>query len=233
MALWVLLNVLSVPLLRTVLPVLCCMHLLFLCRYYLKSITFSHCSHGKCEPITIPLCANIAYNQTILPNLLGHSKQEQAGMEVHQFYPLVKVQCSPHLQIFLCSVYAPVCTILEDPLPPCRSLCLAAQDGCEELMNKFGFQWPANLACHTFPVGGDPNRLCVGETEGGSERTGNSQNVRPQRPYNPASIDGDVDKGMPFVCPAQLKVSVRNIWYVLEQLKVDSICRGMKILHQG
>ena len=97
-------------------------------------------SHGKCEPITIPLCANIAYNQTILPNLLGHTKQEQAGMEVHQFYPLVKVQCSEHLQIFLCSVYAPVCTILEDPLPPCRSLCLAAQDGCEELMNKFGFQ---------------------------------------------------------------------------------------------
>ena len=145
-------------------------------------------------------------------------------MEVHQFYPLVKVQCSPHLQIFLCSVYAPVCTILEDPLPPCRSLCLAAQDGCEELMNKFGFQWPANLACHTFPVGGDPNRLCVGETEGGSERTGNSQNVRPQRPYNPASIDGDVNnKGMPFVCPAQLKVSVRNIWYVLEQLKIDPI----------
>jgi len=163
-------------------------------------------SHGKCEPITIPLCANIAYNQTILPNLLGHSKQEQAGMEVHQFYPLVKVQCSPHLQIFLCSVYAPVCTILEDPLPPCRSLCLAAQDGCEELMNKFGFQWPANLACHTFPVGGDPNRLCVGETEGGSEGTGKSPNVRPPRPYSPTSRDGDVDPGMPFVCPAQLKV---------------------------
>ena len=48
-------------------------------------------THGKCEPITIPLCANIEYNQTIMPNLLGHSKQEQAGMEVHQFFPLVKV----------------------------------------------------------------------------------------------------------------------------------------------
>ena len=78
-------------------------------------------THGKCEPITIPLCANIEYNMTIVPNLLGHSKQEQAGMEGHQFFPLVKVQCSAHLQMFLCAVYAPVCTILEYPLPPCRS----------------------------------------------------------------------------------------------------------------
>ena len=37
-------------------------------------------THGKCEPITIPLCANIEYNQTIVPNLLGHTKQEAAGM---------------------------------------------------------------------------------------------------------------------------------------------------------
>eukprot|EP00092_Neocalanus_flemingeri_P013047 GFUD01014059.1.p1 GENE.GFUD01014059.1~~GFUD01014059.1.p1 ORF type:complete len:222 (+),score=63.70 GFUD01014059.1:218-883(+) len=118
--------------------------------------------HDKCEDITIPLCASIEYNQTIMPNLLGHSKQEQAGMEVHQFFPLVKVKCSPHLQIFLCSVYAPVCTILEDPLPPCRSLCLAAQSGCEELMNKFGFQWPANLACNNFPDP-SPDQLCVGD----------------------------------------------------------------------
>ena len=153
------------------------------------------CSRETCEPITIPLCANIAYNQTILPNLLGHSTQGQAGMEVHQFFPLVKVQCSPHLQNFLCSVYAPVCTIIEDPLPPCRSLCLAAQDGCEELMNKFGYAWPANLACHTFPETGDPNRLCVGDIEGDSEEASNSQGVRPQQPYNPASSNGDVDKG--------------------------------------
>ena len=55
-----------------------------------------------------------------MPNLLGHAKQEEAGMEVHQFFPLVKVQCSKHLQFFLCSVYAPVCTILEEAIPPCR-----------------------------------------------------------------------------------------------------------------
>jgi len=47
--------------------------------------------HGRCEPITIPLCKDIQYNDTIMPNLLNHQKQEDAGLEVHQFYPLVKV----------------------------------------------------------------------------------------------------------------------------------------------
>jgi frizzled protein 1/7 len=45
--------------------------------------------HGRCEPITIPLCKEIRYNETIMPNLLNHQKQEDAGLEVHQFFPLV------------------------------------------------------------------------------------------------------------------------------------------------
>ena len=172
-------------------------------------------THGKCEPISIPLCANIEYNETIMPNLLGHSKQEQAGMEVHQFFPLVKVQCSDHLQIFLCAVYAPVCTILEDPLPPCRSLCLAAQDGCEELMNKFGFQWPPNLNCDNFPSP-SPDQLCVGEDRGGEGVTRLKDRLPPQvtrRPYQSWSPPGSGSGSQPaqtgamdFICPAQLSV---------------------------
>ena len=165
-------------------------------------------THGKCEPITIPLCANIEYNMTIVPNLLGHSKQEQAGMEVHQFFPLVKVQCSAHLQMFLCAVYAPVCTILEYPLPPCRSLCLAAQDGCEELMNKFGFQWPPNLNCNNFPDS-SPDQLCVGDERGGG-RGGGVTNINPgkfppKRPHQLYTTPAPSD-GMSFVCPAPLQV---------------------------
>ncbi|XP_076868251.1 uncharacterized protein LOC143519072 [Brachyhypopomus gauderio] len=118
--------------------------------------------HGSCQPISIPLCTNIAYNETIMPNLLGHTNQEDAGLEVHQFYPLVKVQCSPDLKFFLCSVYAPVCTDKEKALPPCRSLCERARQGCEALMNKFGFQWPDTLACESFPVHG-AGELCVGQ----------------------------------------------------------------------
>ncbi|MGH0124228.1 UNVERIFIED_CONTAM: hypothetical protein FKN15_024657 [Acipenser sinensis] len=106
--------------------------------------------HGFCQPISIPLCTDIAYNQTIMPNLVGHTNQEDAGLEVHQFYPLVKVQCSPELKFFLCSMYAPVCTVLEQAIPPCRAICERAKQGCEALMNKFGFQWPERLRCENF-----------------------------------------------------------------------------------
>nr|XP_046260328.1 frizzled-7-A-like [Scatophagus argus] len=118
--------------------------------------------HGFCQPISIPLCTDIAYNLTIMPNLLGHTNQEDSGLEVHQFYPVVKAQCSADLKFFLCSIYAPVCTVLEQAIPPCRSLCERARQGCEALMNKFGFQWPERLRCEVFPVHG-AGEICVGQ----------------------------------------------------------------------
>uniref|UniRef100_A0A3P8UF57 FZ domain-containing protein n=1 Tax=Cynoglossus semilaevis TaxID=244447 RepID=A0A3P8UF57_CYNSE len=94
----------------------------------------------------IPLCKDLSYSQTVLPNLLGHKTQEDAGHEIHQFYPLVKVECSPHLKTFLCSVYTPEC-VAGIARPPCRTLCEQARSGCETLMNRFGFQWPEKLRC--------------------------------------------------------------------------------------
>ncbi|XP_050425713.1 frizzled-2-like [Adelges cooleyi] len=117
--------------------------------------------HGRCEPITIPFCMGIAYNQTVMPNLLGQQRQDEAGFEVQQYYPLVKIRCSHDLQFFLCSVFAPVCTIIERPIPPCRSLCVSARNGCEAIMNGFQIEWPDNLECSKFPE--SPDQLCVGE----------------------------------------------------------------------
>ncbi|XP_078091551.1 frizzled-1-like [Mustelus asterias] len=169
--------------------------------------------HGFCQPISIPLCTDIAYNQTIMPNLLGHTNQEDAGLEVHQFYPLVKVQCSPELKFFLCSMYAPVCTVLEQAIPPCRSLCERARQGCEALMNKFGFQWPESLRCENFPVHGSLD-LCVGQnnTERGSPTLDPTQSlpepgpgtgtVYPRGPLPPPPSSPHQH----FVCPRVLKV---------------------------
>jgi len=47
---------------------------------------------GRCEAVTIPMCLDMPYNETILPNLMGHATQEQAGYEAHQYYALVKVR---------------------------------------------------------------------------------------------------------------------------------------------
>jgi frizzled protein 1/7 len=46
---------------------------------------------GRCEAITIPMCKDMPYNETYLPNLMGHGTQEEAGYDVHQYYALVKV----------------------------------------------------------------------------------------------------------------------------------------------
>ncbi|XP_062312764.1 frizzled-7a [Osmerus eperlanus] len=161
--------------------------------------------HGFCQPISIPLCTDIAYNQTIMPNLLGHTNQEDAGLEVHQFYPLVKVQCSMDLKFFLCSMYAPVCTVLEQAIPPCRSLCERARQGCEALMNKFGFQWPERLRCENFPVHG-AGEICVGQN---TSDTGSPTSY--PTPYVPELMTLPPNMGRPaspqqFSCPLQLEV---------------------------
>lgn len=154
--------------------------------------------HGFCQPISIPLCTDIAYNQTIMPNLVGHYNQEDAGLEVHQFYPLVKVQCSPELKFFLCSMYAPVCTVLEKAIPPCRSICERAKQGCEALMNKFGFQWPERLRCENFPVLGD-GQICVGQNDS------SAVTVTPNHMPVPGTQDPPF-LSTHFRCPSVLKV---------------------------
>jgi len=78
----------------------------------------------------------------------------------------MQVQCSSFLKFFLCTVYAPVCTVLDEPIPPCRSLCVEVRSGCEQLMNRFGFQWPDSLDCFKFPAD-SPTSLCVGENRTG------------------------------------------------------------------
>ncbi|XP_062843511.1 frizzled-8-like [Trichomycterus rosablanca] len=115
-----------------------------------------------CEEIAVPLCKSIGYNYTYMPNSFKHDTQDEAGLEVHQFWPLVEIHCSADLRFFLCSMYTPIC--LKDygkPLPPCRSVCERARAGCAPLMRQYGFPWPERMRCELLPVQGDPNTLCM------------------------------------------------------------------------
>lgn len=81
--------------------------------------------------------------------------------QVHQFWPLVEIKCSPDLKFFLCSVYTPICmTDYHKPLPACRSVCLRAKAGCAPLMLQYGFAWPERMKCEDLPVYGE-GTLCM------------------------------------------------------------------------
>ncbi|CAB3397512.1 unnamed protein product [Caenorhabditis bovis] len=115
-------------------------------------VPFIETAKRKCEPITIPLCKGIGYNMTAFPNNYGHEKQEEAGLEVHQFYPLVEVGCFQHLKFFLCTMYTPICQENYDrPILPCMELCLEAKKRCSPIMSKYGFRWPETLNCDALP----------------------------------------------------------------------------------
>ncbi|CAL8277202.1 unnamed protein product [Lota lota] len=97
-----------------------------------------------------------------MPNAFNHDTQDEAGLEVHQFWPLVEIKCSADLRFFLCSMYTPIC--LEDykkPLPPCRSVCERAKAGCAPLMRQYGFPWPDRMRCDLLPELGNPDTLCM------------------------------------------------------------------------
>lgn len=124
-------------------------------------LTFGASKDLVCEPITVPMCKGIGYNLTYMPNQFNHDTQEEVGLEVHQFWPLVRIRCSPDLLFFLCSMYTPIC--LPDyrkPLPPCRSVCERAKQGCSPLMSQYGFEWPERMSCEKLPQLGD-EVLCM------------------------------------------------------------------------
>lgn len=111
-------------------------------------------------------------------------------------------------------MYAPVCTILDYPIPPCRNLCESARN-CEKIMNTFNFMWPENLECSKFPEDGT-EELCI---------SNNSSSKNDQNAFStPVSVLQKSDRkgnnglgdyknnatsyshrSIGFICPVQLK----------------------------
>ncbi len=115
----------------------------------------------KCEPLTIDLCKGIGYNMTTMPNHMGHDTQWEAGQKIVEFKPLMEVGCAPHVQLFICSAFAPICnTDVDYPVYACRSMCEQSKRGCVDLLKKFGYGWPEKFKCSGFPVE-KPGTICI------------------------------------------------------------------------
>ena len=143
----------------------------------LSAFCFASIEGKKCVEIKIPLCQNIGYNLTSMPNMFNHTTQEEAALDVHQFWPLIEINCSSDLKPFLCSMFAPLCLLnSKEEVPPCRSLCESARNGCEPLMIKYGFSWPERMKCDKFPEAGR-NKSCLSGSS--TEASQSSITVRP------------------------------------------------------
>lgn len=110
-------------------------------------------------PDDLRLCHNVGYDQMLLPNLLEHETMAEVKQQASSWVPLVHKSCHPGTQVFLCSLFAPVC--LERPIYPCRWLCEAVRDGCTPIMEAFGFPWPEMLTCDKFPQ----DDVCIAMTQ--------------------------------------------------------------------
>jgi len=161
---------------------------------------------SHCEDISVPLCRNLPYQRTQMPNHMGNQNQDEAEHDIHQYTSLVKLKCSPDIQLFICAMFTPACTIIKKALPPCRELCESAKKGCEPLMIQFDYSWPTQFDCDRFPRA--HTDLCV---DPDNNATFSKTELEVYQTTTVAGSGGpdrpdDYTKMMDFVCPAALKV---------------------------
>ncbi|XP_046611323.1 frizzled-4 [Neodiprion virginianus] len=134
------------------------LHLFLIVNMFGKIFT----THGVCEPIRIEMCRGVGYNVTAMPNLVGNEIQGEADFTLQTFNPLIQYGCSAQLHLFLCSVYAPMCTEkVPSPIGPCRGLCEQVRARCYPVLLGFGFPWPAALNCSKFPPENNHQHMCM------------------------------------------------------------------------
>jgi len=140
--------------------------------------------NSQCEPLDteiLELCKGIAYNETRFPNFMKQKNQQEAAADTRLYLPLIKINCSPVLKLFLCSLYAPPC--VEDhasTLRPCREMCQKAKSGCESTMQRLvGFNWPEYIDCWRFPPFHGSDACVTDETYDTQQKNTNMYTLAP------------------------------------------------------
>uniref|UniRef100_A0A8R1E5Q8 FZ domain-containing protein n=1 Tax=Caenorhabditis japonica TaxID=281687 RepID=A0A8R1E5Q8_CAEJA len=122
-------------------------------------------------PSNLSICTGIEYTQMRLPNYLEHETVSEAVHASKDWESLLRLNCHPDTQRFLCSLFAPVCLMQMDrAILPCKSLCMAVKQGCENRMANYGFPWPEMLSCEKF-VDDD---MCIKPVQPAKETSGGS-----------------------------------------------------------
>ncbi|XP_021063705.1 membrane frizzled-related protein isoform X1 [Mus pahari] len=104
-----------------------------------------------CEPVQVEMCLGLSYNTTAFPNIwVGLATQTEVTDILRGYKSLTSLPCYQTFQRFLCGLLVPRCTSLGTILPPCRSVCQAAEQRCQSSLALLGTPWPFN--CNRLPV---------------------------------------------------------------------------------
>ncbi|CAF1581291.1 unnamed protein product, partial [Didymodactylos carnosus] len=147
------------------------------------------------------------WNMTTYPNLLGHSKQDDADSDMAVYLPLLNINCSKVLRYFLCSVYTPICSVIVGAVKPCRNLCEEARIGCERVMMQFGFNWPPLLRCDQYPN----DQPCFEAPKDG--QIINKKSIQQSKQQFQRGSKDDLED---FLCPYQFRVYNTEFKYTLK-----------------
>ncbi|KAK6295437.1 hypothetical protein J4Q44_G00346630 [Coregonus suidteri] len=183
----------------------------------MESAAGSH-SMFTCEPITLRMCQGLLYNSTFMPNLLNHYDQQTAALAMEPFHPMVNLQCSSELRMFLCALYTPVCTEYGRMTLPCRRLCQRAKRDCYKLMDMFGVTWPEEMDCNRFPDCDEPYPRPV-DLLSSSDST--ELPISVQRDYGfwcPRELKIDPDLGYTFLGVRDCSPPCSNMYFQRDEL---------------
>ncbi|XP_017295118.1 carboxypeptidase Z [Kryptolebias marmoratus] len=122
----------------------------------------------KCADLVLSYCEDMAYSQTMFPNILGQKTRKDAESSVE--YLLVSVvdsllggRCNPDVRMLACSVLTPRCE-RNSVLRPCQSACEAVHKKCRRAFEEIQMAWPYFLDCDRFFVGDEEG--CYDPLEG-------------------------------------------------------------------
>ncbi|XP_034610296.1 membrane frizzled-related protein isoform X2 [Trachemys scripta elegans] len=110
---------------------------------------------SSCQQIQVEMCLGLSYNTTSFPNIwLTIPDQQGAATMLQDYKTLMELSCYQHLRLLICSLFVPKCTPDGGVLQPCRSVCLTAEQRCQQALSLLSILWPIN--CNVLPDSNDP-----------------------------------------------------------------------------
>ncbi|KAM9477954.1 secreted frizzled-related protein 5 [Clarias gariepinus] len=177
-------------------------------------------------PAELRLCYTVGYKKMRLPNLLDHETMPEVMQQAGSWVPLLAKRCHADTQVFLCSLFAPVC--LDRPIYPCRSLCEAVRNSCGPVMETYGFPWPEMLQCDKFPIDND---LCIPMQFSGNHAT----QAPASKACPPCDNEMKADTIMEHFCASDfaLKMKIKEVKKEKGDRKLIAAQKKKKVLKMG